>query len=75
MQGDDQRLYFWLPRSEVAFLQSLVESVDHLARIRTETSTETEAKVVLMYDRSQQDGVDDLLRQYAKESSHAIKSL
>lgn len=64
----DQRLYFWLPRSEIAFLQSVVESTDNLARIRTERSTETKALVVLMFDRSQRAQVDDLLRYYEEES-------
>jgi len=46
---EDRRLYFWMPRHEVALLQSIVDSHDHLARIRTERNTEDRALIVLMY--------------------------
>jgi|GEM_PF-5092719 len=63
----DERLYFWLPRSELAFFQSIVESADNLARIRTERNEGDKALVVLMFSASQRSEVDDLLRYYAQE--------
>jgi len=69
----DERLYFWLPRGELAFLQSIVESTDNLARIRTEQNTDDRAKVVLMFPSSQKKDVLFLLKAYEQESANSVE--
>jgi len=71
----DKRSYFWIPRSEVAFFQSLVDSTDNIARIRTEQNTETEAKIILIYDSSLEAEVRDLVRYYEQESGNIAKTV
>lgn len=73
MTDQDERLYFWLPRGELAFLQSIVESTDNLARIRTEQNTEDRAKVVLMFPASQKQDVLILLKNYEQESGNSVE--
>ncbi|TVQ80909.1 MAG: hypothetical protein EA369_01055 [Bradymonadales bacterium] len=57
---EDCRLYFWMPRNEVAFLQAIVDSHEHLARIRTERNESDRALIVLMYDASQQTEIHEM---------------
>jgi len=67
----DKRLYFWLPRSEIAFFQSIMDSFDNIARIRTERNLGERALVVLMYPEVLQQEIDDTLRYYTQESGNA----
>lgn len=65
----DKRFYFWVNRRDMAFIQSIVESTDNLARIRTEQNTDTKAKVVFMYDDSQQEQVDKLMHSLREQAN------
>jgi len=71
----DKRFYFWIPRRELAFFQSIVESTDNLARIRTERNLPDKALIVLMYHSSFQPEIDGLLRHYTQESGHSIETV
>ncbi|PIR21767.1 MAG: hypothetical protein COV44_11450 [Deltaproteobacteria bacterium CG11_big_fil_rev_8_21_14_0_20_45_16] len=68
--SSDKRLYFWLPRSEIAFFQSIVDSFDNMARIRTERNLGERALVVLMYPDVLQQEINDTMHYYAQESGN-----
>lgn len=64
----DRRRYLWVPRSDIAFLQSNLEAEDGLARIRTERHDDQRSLILLMYSSSREAELFDYLR-YLKEDS------
>lgn len=63
----DCRTYISVPNQELAFLQSMVDALDSVARIRTESRTESHSKVLIMHPLSSKAALDDLLRHLSEE--------
>lgn len=41
------RIYYWVPKNEVAYIQSIIDSHEGICRVRTERQTET--KTLLLF--------------------------
>lgn len=52
----------------MAFFQAILDAEENLARIRTEQMKENQALIVLMYDVSRHDDIQDLVDFYSQES-------
>lgn len=70
---EDMRLYFWIPASEVGYLQAVIDAEDNLGRIRTERQHEGRALILLMSDWSRASEISELLRNLQQESDISIE--
>jgi len=62
------RIYVWVPRSEVAFLQAIFDAHEGLGRIRTERHDDKGRSLLfIMTTESQKNSVNDFLRQIESE--------
>ena len=67
--------YAWVGRSEVVYLQAVLDAYDGLARIRTERHDKNRSLLMFMVSESRQMEFDDFLRHIQKEISGSIESI
>ena len=77
MSADSQfkRIYKWVPRKELAYLQSVIDAHEGLTRIRTEKHEGDRSLVLFMVSPSQEDKFNDFMRYIEKEVSGPILSV
>ncbi|MBN8555546.1 MAG: DUF4911 domain-containing protein [Deltaproteobacteria bacterium] len=68
-------LYAWVDRSEVVYLQAILDAYDGLARIRTERHDKNRSLLMFMVSESRQEELHDFLRHIQKEISGSIESI
>jgi hypothetical protein len=66
------RLYRWAPRTEVAYLQSIIDSHEGIARVRTERHQDTESLLFFLTTESRKNELLRLL-EYFKQSGIPIR--
>ena len=69
------RLYAWVPRSEVNYIQASLDGYDGLARLRTERHQNDRSLLLFMVPPSRKIEFDDFLRQMTKDLSGPILSV
>lgn len=61
------RQYAWVPRSEVAWLQAIIDAQEGLARIRTEKHEDNRSLLVFLIPPSRLQEFDDLMHHLSQD--------
>lgn len=67
------RIYAWVPRSEVVYLQAVFDAYEGLGRIRTEKHSNDRSMILIMTTSEQEIHVRDFLRHLQNEMSGQIE--
>lgn len=68
------RIYFWMSRSEVVFLQAVLDAYEGLGRVRTERHDDKDRSLLLIITTiSQESIVRDFLRHFESEIEGQIE--
>jgi len=66
------KIYAWVPRSEVVYLQAIFDAHEGLGRIRTEKHADDRSMILVMTTPDQEAAARDFLRQIQPEISGQI---
>jgi len=72
LEAINHRLYFWVPRSEVVFIQAVTDAYEGLARIRTERHENERSLIMCLVQETRRAEFIDVLQHLEKEVSGAI---
>lgn len=61
------RLYYWVPREEVAFIQSVIDAYEGLARLRTERHQGDRSLLMCLVQESRSQEFCDVMRHLQNE--------
>jgi hypothetical protein len=61
------RLYYWVPRTEVAFIQSVIDAYEGLARLRTERHEGERSLLMCLVQESREKEFRDVMRHLQNE--------
>lgn len=67
--------YMWAPRSEVVFLQAILDAYEGLARVRTERHDNNRSLLMFMIPTSRLTEFDDFLRHFKEEIFGFLESI
>ncbi len=74
MNDSANRIYAWVPRSEVVYLQAIFDAYEGLGRIRTERhSDDGRSMILVMTTPEQNESARDFLRQIQNEMNGQIE--
>ncbi|MDB5036858.1 MAG: hypothetical protein JWQ35_386 [Bacteriovoracaceae bacterium] len=69
------RIYFWVPRSEVVFIQAVIDAYEGLARIRTERHQVDRSLIMCLVQESRVTEFHDVMRNLTSEVIGKIESV
>ena len=67
--NSDLRIYAWAPRSEVVYIQAVIDAYEGLARVRTERHEGDKSLILFMSQESQREQLFDILQHLNSEIS------
>ncbi len=70
-----ERVYVWAPRSEVVYLQAVIDAYEGLARVRTERHEGDRSLLLLLSPPSRKAELHDFLRHIKEELNGPLEIL